>query len=287
MDTDEFDSLATLHGILCAFLLSISIGVQISLSAENTGYITFCAALAKQQGFRTLVHSHLNKTELEYDWDFLVSPGVIVNGEYELLEGIVNRHPLQKIYPNSGDELKPLEKILKTDINLRMLCVLLYDDFPQKYTSAYLIQNPNAYRIQYNSQLAATSTALLIAGLVSNVILYIGFLLSPSREEKTGGAAVAFKTIGLPLLYFQYATLIAAIGAMSYASSFVLVYNTPFVAVEWDINFMYYTCMAYGPPILLSLPITMCAWYRSAKEANARDGGSATIAPGNERTLAI
>ena len=51
MDTDEFDSLATLHGILCAFLLSISIGVQISLSAENTGYITFCAALAKQQGF--------------------------------------------------------------------------------------------------------------------------------------------------------------------------------------------------------------------------------------------
>ena len=119
------------------------------------------------------------------------------------------------------------------------------------------------------------------------MILYISFLISPSREEKTGGAAVAFKTIGLPLLYFQYATLVASIGTMSYASSFVLVYNTPFVAVEWDINFMYYTCMAYGPPILLSLPISMCAWYRSAKEANAIDGGSVMIAPSGERTLAI
>ena len=38
---EDFDSLSQLHGVLCAFLLSIAIGVQYSVSAENFQYATF------------------------------------------------------------------------------------------------------------------------------------------------------------------------------------------------------------------------------------------------------
>ena len=68
LDTDEFDSLYQVHGVLCAFLLSVAIEIQDKVSYENTDYIRFVMSFAKNQGFRTLVHSHLNQSD--YNWNF-------------------------------------------------------------------------------------------------------------------------------------------------------------------------------------------------------------------------
>ena len=79
LDVDEFDGLVTLHGVLCAFLLSIAIELQGTTSYANQGRATFLGALAYHQDFRTFVHTVLNQTQPEYQWNVPVSNGVTVD----------------------------------------------------------------------------------------------------------------------------------------------------------------------------------------------------------------
>jgi hypothetical protein len=264
LDTDEFDSLYQVHGVLCAFLLSVAIEIQDKVSYENTDYIRFVMSFAKNQGFRTLVHSHLNQSD--YNWNFLISPGVTINGEYELLEGILSRHPNQQGQGIAFNNPEKLDKILFEDKTLRILCPLIYPDFPSKYTTAYMLQNPEAGRLRMVSTLASTAVAFLIGGLLANVIVYNAFLLSPVKEDKTDEqkAGVAFKSIGLKLSVYLYGTLVIAMVCMTYTSSYVMVYSTPFSEDEFGINFVYYTLMAYMPPICVILPLSIYAFKKSS-----------------------
>ena len=48
----DVESLLTLHGVLCAFLVSLSIGFEANLAAASTERMNFFGALAKEPSFR-------------------------------------------------------------------------------------------------------------------------------------------------------------------------------------------------------------------------------------------
>jgi len=110
LDGEGFEGLITMHGVLCAFLLSVAIQLQGATSYENQGRATFLGALAYHQDFRTFVHTVLNETEPEYRWNVPVSNGVTVDLEYELLTGIYQRLGTKSAPTSSGCRLNCLER---------------------------------------------------------------------------------------------------------------------------------------------------------------------------------
>jgi len=93
LNVDDFDALVTLHGILCAFLLSVAMQTQSDTAHTNMPYATFLAATCKQQGFRTFVHEVLNETG--FDFNIPIMAGVKLDTEYELLYGVQKEFPWQ------------------------------------------------------------------------------------------------------------------------------------------------------------------------------------------------
>ena len=93
LNVDDFDALVTLHGILCAFLLSVAMQTQSDIAHTNMPYATFLAATCKQQGFRTFVHEVLNETG--FDFNIPIMAGVKLDTEYELLYGVQKEFPWQ------------------------------------------------------------------------------------------------------------------------------------------------------------------------------------------------
>ena len=270
VSSDEFDALAQLHGVLCAFLLSISIGVQYSVTADALQFTTFMGALGKHQGFRSYAHHLLNRSG--YDFDLVVGVDETMDMEYELLHGFQERWPWQQpeaCWHDNGcltTSSNVLPKLL-TDNTFNIMLPVLFEDFPQKYTLVYLNKHPKAYRVMYNSLLSALATAFLIAGLICNVTTYVTYLLSPANKSMKADAA--FKRIGLPLLMFQYFMLVVSVTLMSYAGSYVLSFNTPFAKEELWINFYYYSFAAYSPPLFIVLPGSILAYHKSKRAMTA------------------
>ena len=245
LSMDDFDALVTLHGLLCAFLVSVAMATQSSVTHPNMPYATFLSVTCKQQGFRNFIHEVLNETG--FNFNVPVMAGVKLDLEHELLYGVLKRFPWQSppelhhISTGRGDDTLP--SLLEYE-PLRIMVPLLYPVFPQEYTEAYLIKNEKAYRPQKQGSIAyvsATATSLLISGLCTNVVLYIALLVSPAKEDETGKAARAFESIALPIIYVQYFSLVIAIGCMSYAGSYVLCFNTPFAKSSLSVNYWFYS----------------------------------------------
>jgi len=259
LDVDEFDGLVTLHGVLCAFLLSIAIELQGTTSYANQGRATFLGALAYHQDFRTFVHTVLNQTQPEYQWNVPVSNGVTVDLEYELLTGIDQR---------LGSEFVLLQSI--RDVGLTTVVSHVYPDFPPKYTEGYLIHNPTHYKATtISSYFAATGSALLFSGLISNVVIYIAFVLSSAREDKR--AASKFKNNVLPVVFFAYAQLLGAIYSMGYAKSYSATHNSPFAASDWYIHEPFYAFMSFAPALGVTLPAVIFAVVKTSCNKNRID----------------
>ena len=97
----DVEGLITLHGVLCAFLLSVSLGVEISTGAEPMAKADFYGLIAKEQDFRLYVVSLLNETYgsegppfgARPGWNVTVASGVTVDVLYELEVGIHSRWP--------------------------------------------------------------------------------------------------------------------------------------------------------------------------------------------------
>ena len=267
MDQDEFESLQSIYGVICAFLLAIAMSAQDNVTYANLQYATFSAAVYKQQGFRTFVHQVLNSTEGGYNFTFPIGPGEWIDTEHELLAGVVARFPWQEATPHVStgrwDDKTP---DLIAYEPLRLIPPLLYPDWDSRYTEAYLISHPGAYRPAkqgYISYVSAAGTSLLISGLCTNIVLYVAFLVSPAREDETGEASRVFKQIALPITYFHYATLIISVGCMSYANAYRLCWETPFQAYDSYVNGYWTNAMAYAPPCFIFLPLSVIAYFRS------------------------
>ena len=259
LDVDEFDGLVTLHGVLCAFLLSIAIELQGTTSYEHQGRATFLGALAYHQDFRTFVHTVLNETQPDYQWNVPVSNGVMVDLEYELLTGIDQR---------LGSEFVLLNSI--RDVGLATVVTHVYPDFPPKYTEGYLIHNPTHYKATTTSSyFAAAGSALLFSGLISNVVIYIAFVLSSAKEDKR--TASKFKNDVLPVVFFAYAQLIGAIYSMGYAKSYSATHNSPFAASDWYIHEPFYSVMSFVPALGVTLPAVIYAVARTSCSKNRID----------------
>ena len=259
LDGEGFEGLITMHGVLCAFLLSVAIQLQGATSYENQGRATFLGALAYHQDFRTFVHTVLNETKPEYRWNVPVSNGVTVDLEYELLTGIYQRLGTKSAPTSSGCRLNCLER----DQGLATVVSYVYPDFPPKYTEGYLIHNPTHYKATTTSSyFAAAGSALLFSGLISNVVIYIAFVLSSPKEDKR--AASEFKTKVLPVVFFAYAQLLGAIYSMGYAKSYSATHNSPFAMTDWYIHESFYVFMSFVPALGVTLPAVIFAVVKSS-----------------------
>ena len=265
MDMEEFDGLITLHGVLCAFLLSIAIELQTSTNYENQQRATFLGVLAYEKTFRDYVHMILSETMPNYQWNVTVSPGVKMDLEYELLHGISKRFESNPVpcYLNC----------LERDIGLATVVTYIFPDFPSKYIEGYLIHNPTHYRAtNTSSYFAAAGSALLFGGLVSNVIIYLAFVVSSAKEDPAVGKS--FKKIVLWVVFFAYAQLLFSIYCMGYAKSYSSTHNSPFAAGDWYIHEVFFPCVAFLPAVGITLPAVIYAYFTSAKKG--RTVGQAT-----------
>ena len=188
--------------------------------------------------------------------------------EHDLLHGMQKSWPWQQGEECFNTDCNPsagvqgyLRSLMSVHPNFTTMLPVLYVAFPQELTSVYLIRNPKAYRVLMVTECAAFASALLIAALASNVVTYIMYLTSASQEHTK--ADIAFKQIGFPLIILQYIMLCMALMSMSYAGSYVLSYNTPFAQQQQPINFVYYSLVAYCPPLFLFLPLSFLAYKRS------------------------
>ena len=186
--------------------------------------------------------------ETGFNFNIPISPGIKLDVEFELLHGVQERFPWQSSSPHvsTGRSDDMIPGLLEYE-PLRLMVPLLYPEFPSQYTEAYLIKNPDAYRPQKQGSLAyvsATATAILVSGLCTNVMIYVAFLASPASEDESGKAAKAFQFIALPIVYFQYFSLVIAIGCMSYAGGYILCYNTPFAKQSNLVNYWFYSLMS-------------------------------------------
>lgn len=98
---EDVESLLTLHGVLCAFLVSLSIGFEANLAAASTERMNFFGALAKEPSFRewivNVVDNKYNQSHetgalsMPFAWNLTVAPGIWVDLKQEMLHGFLAR----------------------------------------------------------------------------------------------------------------------------------------------------------------------------------------------------
>jgi len=239
LTASEYDSLAQMHGVVCAFLLSISIELQHLVTPQALPYTTFMGA-CRAQGFRGYMHNVLNKTN--YDFTLPIDVGESIDMEYELLHGFQKRWEAQPP--------KIMQEFLLDDKFAAMVPVL-FEDFPQKYTYAYVNLHPGTYRPSYPGYLAAAATGLLIAGLLGNMALYVSFLFSAADQGER--AAQKFEQIGVPAIMVLFAMSMVSLICMSIAGSYSLSFESPFAREDAVLHIPFANCVTYIPAIILTV----------------------------------
>ena len=256
LTASEFDSLAQIHGVVCAFLLSISIEIQHSVTPNALVYTTFMGA-CRAQGFRDYMHSVLNKTD--YDFTLPIDVGESIDMAYEL------QHGLQERWEALPSPPKIMQEFLIDDKFAAMVPVL-FEDFPQKYTSAYVSLHPEIYRPRFPGYVAATATGLLIAGLLGNMALYIAFLFSAADQGES--AAQKFEKIGVPAIMLLFALSMISLICMSIAGSYSLSFESPFAREDAVLHIPFANCITYIPALFL---LVLAIWaYKKSKSNPAR-----------------
>ena len=265
---DEFESLITLHGILCAFLLSIALSVQEKTTISALGFTSFMGPLAKHQEFRTYVHEIMDKQG--YEWNVTVSPNVVLDVQHELLTGISERIDNCEISSDAG-AFASYNCVTLTetsqDKKLMQVAALLYPHFPNEHTTVFLLENEFAYK-PYVSMFSAGSCALLIGGLLGNLFMYMAFLLSDAREDRTGIASKDFISYAKCCVLLQYCTLAVSIILMIAASNYYLANESPFAKDEYEAMTLYVGLVS-GQVVVFSL-YAIFAWYKSQKNETVK-----------------
>lgn len=251
------DSLLALHGVMCAFLVSISVGMEEALQPEAFRRADFYGAIAKEQGFREWIFEVLNATD--YSWNVTVAPGRRVDIQYELLHGVQSRFPKKR---NLNSYV--------SDAVLSLIFDWLYPDFPMKMMDTWFIANPNAYRTSaFALGWAAFSTNMFYVGLLGNVLIYLSFLTcgaTNAEQEPSGeGQRVPFEKwcrFGFPAIALNYFLLLVGIVQMFVANTYKSAYASPFPDAAFAL---------YGGPYLGTLSFftllfgasSVYAWFQA------------------------
>ena len=286
MPSGAFDRLQTTYGVICAFLLAMAMSAQENTTYANLHFVTFSAALYKQQGFRTFVHQVLNNTPGGYNFTFPIGPDEWFDTEYELLTGVITQFPwqLDRPHASSGYWHDKIPDLIVYE-PLRLLPTLLYPDWDSRYTEAYLLSHPDAYRPGKQgsiSYVAASATSMLIGGLCTNIMIYVAYLLSPAKDENKS-ASRAFQQIALPITYYNYATLVVSVGCFSYANAYKMGWETPFQYFESYVTGYWSAGVSYAVPLLICLPLSIIAYHRSVKANKIKKDGEKQSVKANKK----
>ena len=147
---NDVESLLTLHGILCAFLVSISLGIELGVAPAAMDRANFYGAMAKEQNFREWVVQVIDKKNNQtscgcsepegFDWNIDVAPGVTIDVKYELLHGLKARLPACDMNSCSlnGDTNNPHY----ADQKLSLVVSVLFPEMDMRFMETWFLQNP-------------------------------------------------------------------------------------------------------------------------------------------------
>ena len=150
---NDVESLLTLHGVLCAFLVSVSIGFEASLAPASTERMNFFGALAKEPSFREWIvyiidnkynQSHeVGALSMPFEWNLTVAPGISVDLKHEMLHGILARQRASNLEcVNNGCGLN--EAIGLKDPWLSMASSALFPEMDMQFMETWFLHNPKA-----------------------------------------------------------------------------------------------------------------------------------------------
>ena len=223
----DVESLLTLHGVLCAFLVSISLGIELGVTPSALTRADFYGGLARHQDFREwvvyVIDRKNNETPGGFEWNVTVAPGLTVDFKHELLHGIGNRWPKEQWFTNA----------YYGDVLISHATSVLYPEMDTRFMETFFLdKGPNERDSTRGEQWAAASSALLFSGLIANVILYLSWVLSPSAEgeDVTGRALTQWKAVGMPMIYLNYVLLLLAITFMFCGNVFMMLISHPYLA---------------------------------------------------------
>ena len=212
------ESLITLHGVLCAFLVSIALGNEPLVAPAAFHRANFYGALAKEQGFRDWIYEMSCPSGCS-SWNVTVAPNVTVNVKYELQAGFAERLPGREGY---------LGPAYFNDPWLDIVTALLFPTIDYKYVETWFLANPDAYRCNANGVVfGASASMLFFTGLLANIAIYVSFVISPHDDQHPEGFA-RWKRIGLPVIGLNYLVLVMAICLMFSGSLYINLYNDPY-----------------------------------------------------------
>ena len=146
---NDVESLLTLHGVLCAFLVSISIGFEAHLAPASMERMNFFGALAKEQGFREWVvyiiddkynQSHeVGALSIPFEWNLTVAPGISVDLKHEMLHGILARQRANNV--DCPKCVLP-EVVELKDPWLSTATAVLFPEMDMQFMETWFLHNP-------------------------------------------------------------------------------------------------------------------------------------------------
>ena len=274
---DELDSLITVHGVLCAFLLSVASTIEQQLSPHAMYRANFYGLLAKDQEFRQWIYDSLHNSASPAAQAALmnvnVSSAVTLDVTYELLEGIQSRFPQgvrHSINEFFGDAAIASIATLILDTNDESGNPI----FPPWRLNTFVLQRPPEIETYITSdngvRYASIASCLFFSGLMANIFIYLSMLLSPVTEDKEGNARRAWTMIGLPLVSFNYLALLTGVALMLIGNGYEKGLNTPFplmMASTYGLSGTY--TLLFLVLSLFFLILSVVAYRRSVRAANS------------------
>jgi hypothetical protein len=258
---DEIEALITVHGVLCAFLLSIAVAVTDSYSYEGTERALYNGLIAKTPGFRAHVFKVLNATEGGFAWKVDVGTDTEFDIQYELLEGIDKRFP-PSIAPYCACWQNDFGFAdLAYDLGVQTAAALTFPHFPMERMQAYLIHHPLVYNTDEKGGPAAVlASAFLFAAIAVNMIIYLAYLISPAKESEA--ALATFQKTSMPVIIFTYALLILGVLCMVWGQTQIGGFSSPLMA-KATTNFGFVYNIAWIGATVVPLPFLAVSFLAS------------------------
>ena len=158
----DVESLLTLHGVLCAFLVSLSIGFEANLAPASTERMNFFGALAKEPSFREwivyIVDNKYNQSHetgalsMPFGWNLTVAPNVTVDLKHEMLHGFLARQRDKNLEcVNDGCTLPDIVSIVK-DPWLSTATSVLFPEMDMQFMETWFLHNPKACELSKSNR---------------------------------------------------------------------------------------------------------------------------------------
>ena len=158
---NDVESLLTLHGVLCAFLVSLSIGFEANLAAASTERMNFFGALAKEPSFREwIVYVVDNKYNQSHEtgapsrpfaWNLTVASGIWVDLKQEMLHGFLARQLASNLEcANDGCKLNDI--VWLDDPWLSTATSALYPEMDMQFMETWFLHNPKACELSKSNR---------------------------------------------------------------------------------------------------------------------------------------